>query len=556
MFVLNLIFFQISLTMSTLINIQENFQYCHLKSKDRPLDIESICVEHEMINLLLTQKINLINNNFNNITNEVVAIIAPAENTITGQGFECQKVLLKKNYHESWTMQRSITYDRPSIIQLTVAQCKEMISSKLCGANSMKCDHEGCFYLEEPGNEEYRWSFFSTPSPYTEYYNCKLIFKDIISHSKDDFIFNKNCKISDFACKTEDSLIIWEENVIKECPYINLLNVSVDLYQDIFLNQKEKLAFEFIKMGKICGQASFYTTAGLHILPLNQLSKINNFLLQYDNKIEIGALNKLKLSEEDFNLVISKKSDLDLNLRECRLFVDMLYIQQKIDNNFFLDNDLLQNKKVFYSNGKNIFLPTCVSIINITISTQYDFCYVNTPVSFVLDNLLINAFLTHQNIIIDWSPKIKCKNENFFYSFPNLNKTLVQNLNNFVLLDSVNVKLKSLNYFNFDASISLNHTGLIVRGILSQNKFEANNHGFKDSNLIFSQDHKGIFDEKYKNNFLKLNEFLHLTFLKQIILLVSLLFILLVVIVLFLLIYKCFCRNNNTLNYKPVNHNI
>ena len=49
-------------------------------------------------------------------------------------------------------------------------------------------------------------------------YNCKLSPKVITVEKVDDHLFGTNCKASDLSCQLVDSILIWNTDIIHECP--------------------------------------------------------------------------------------------------------------------------------------------------------------------------------------------------------------------------------------------------------------------------------------------------------------------------------------------------
>lgn len=182
-------------------------------------------------------------------------------------GFECKVTLY------DYTFSRDIllnTYTELSIThkKLTRNQCLDLVQNKVCFQNKMNChSNRTCRYKDRMIPQYPTW-FGRNKVVYSE---CEFNEKVVVSDGKAaKVIFNavEPCSINDGFCQLEQSIVIWDPNTIRKCPYEKmeyLTNLTVaDTKTNIIYSYKEKYLFQLInkKYSKECKFDLFSTTEG------------------------------------------------------------------------------------------------------------------------------------------------------------------------------------------------------------------------------------------------------------------------------------------------------
>ena len=244
------------------IEIYDSFKYCHLNSHQKPINTRQICLNdlssHK--NVLLDIGIQL------NKTFVELVVLSRNDHNVMGIAYECEMYSHIRSYHTGWTLKKSHKDSDIEIIKLNEAECRNMIKTHKCGGDDMNCDKDGCKFMNEPSFNEDNWSYFTTVDPTITFKTCRVTFKELISHSIDDQIFSHNCIVKDFFCELDSSIIVWDKNVINQCPFEKIIVLNMKLDDFSFIDEKENILFEYLEPETICSIPSIKTVENLNLI--------------------------------------------------------------------------------------------------------------------------------------------------------------------------------------------------------------------------------------------------------------------------------------------------
>ena len=200
---------------------------CFEKEKSYPSNISKIILNNSYLKVYENKEKNpkgYGSKTKNNKYEIIFDLYTKLENKISGFGYQCIKT---KTTHAFWTywyggrdFPVNTVHDR-----LSLSNCEEMIRTRECGPNKfLTCSDEYCKFSETIIPE---YSYFY--KIIKESVHCVTIPKMIVAKEENSHIFNSKCTPLDFKCELDDSIIIWNKNIIHQCPYVRL---------------KEKIKFE------------------------------------------------------------------------------------------------------------------------------------------------------------------------------------------------------------------------------------------------------------------------------------------------------------------------
>lgn len=210
----------------------------------------------------------------------------------------------------------------------------------------------------------------------------------------------EKCKIYELNCKFNDSVYIWESNIIHDEEYI-LLEYGRFLLEDNFMYTKQNVTNRrlFFITGKYTYQGVEYlnTTSGLHLLRLENDQNLLYFgVLQDDlalkldktyskkTEIEIEKLDEASTAYKLMDVFKNAQNKLDKQQYEqaCILYKNQFNLMISLPNNYY-PLTLLNgtNVYVFVTNG-NIYLTACENLLSVSESfTAVTDCFKYKPVT-------------------------------------------------------------------------------------------------------------------------------------------------------------------------------
>ena len=191
--------------------------------------------------------------------------------------------------------------------------------------------------------------------------------------------------------------IIWNQNIIHECPFQILKQLNLNVSENIWSSDQERLVLQTTRKVKQCGITFYETVEGFHIIP----GELGITLPKNDR--ELKTIHHLILSDMDYRELINIKRTSKLNLKinenMCKTVQMIIHVYKKQHNKFITINDAAGNEITIYNNDGLILLAECINIQNITIQTNMKACHTQPEVEFQLLNKKYELSLFDDSII-------------------------------------------------------------------------------------------------------------------------------------------------------------
>ena len=203
-----------------------------------------------------------------------VNVLSKLSHIVNGIGYECTEILTKISTYTNFvfanTLETKSTYQK-----LTAEACKEMIYTKKCGNNFLNCVGSNCEFVPEL-TPKYRWLSSFVHSEIA----CYTREISVIAENLNDKLFGLNCVAKDYKCETKKSIIIWDKDIVHECPFDWVFRDSQSqLIDDMIINKKRRWLLKIDKRSNECkdyfknkfdnkfenGLPIFRTTEGLYV---------------------------------------------------------------------------------------------------------------------------------------------------------------------------------------------------------------------------------------------------------------------------------------------------
>ena len=222
-------------------------------------------------------------------------------------------------------------------MEMTREDCLAMILTKKCGNMPMSCHDSNCYYQSEP-KLEYQWL---SQREYINY-KCEIITRPIVGETEDSVVFpssitNQACTAKQLYCKTHDSIIIWDQDVIHKCQYEFVQSANFQIIDNVMIDKEQSLLFQLNKRVNNCEMEMNSTTEGLYLtnsskaflLPKaeNQIKIIDDFIL---------AENDLS-KQELFNSI--SRTYRKANQKFCYLYLTYIKMFAKMEDKFMKFQD-------------------------------------------------------------------------------------------------------------------------------------------------------------------------------------------------------------------------
>ena len=284
-----------------------------------------------------------------------------------------------------------------------------MVHNKRCGETRMKCKGDYCDLPFENENE-YKW--MQEINKVVE--SCMIYPQQIEADNATSTLYYNvqslgQCKAEDEQCKLKNGILIWKKDIIKECPYELVKTMKMTNMNDIYISESESQLFQATGKLKICKNIEAIQTAEGFLLTEDE----NAFRMSKSHN-EIKTVDGLILSEMDYGnfelLQTMTKLNKVMNQKFCQLYRSFISVFAKLDDEFFIFNDLNGNEAILYSDMSRVFVPSCVLINEIDVIEKTDKCYKDIAVRVKINNETINAYLTTDKIIKTTSKVVACVN--------------------------------------------------------------------------------------------------------------------------------------------------
>ncbi|CAF0805055.1 unnamed protein product [Brachionus calyciflorus] len=234
----------------------------------------------------------------------------------------------------------------------------------LCEAHVMSCGEKICHYDGTPFP-----IFKYLQNIVTEGYICRKWFRNL--ESIDEIILEK-CRINELECQLKDSIVIWENNILNNCLFRELENITITRpFNDIIYNEEKDQAFKIVSKEFNCKNEIFKTTSGLNITyEETKIKNYNNEVINTDGKYVLTKCTKLN----EITLSSYNKSTLDPEI--SFVLKDTIYKGYLKENNIitkYSEYSMEKNWKRTVNFGKTIITITHKEIIQTHLDHSINF---------------------------------------------------------------------------------------------------------------------------------------------------------------------------------------
>jgi hypothetical protein len=444
-------------TLTQAVNIHETFPFCdgHLNSKY--VNINNFCVKTFQFSQTGEGSVKQIN------------VLNKLSNPISGIGYQCKMEKIISKTHLG-ILGNEVVNSRTNIEELSAEECAYMISSKKCHGHEMICDNSNCYY-----EEEVSLSFNYIADLLFEAYKCSFAVRVISSTDENKVMIDKHkqpCKAKDLSCILHDSTVIWNKDVIHECPYekilpdltirslganSNLWTTKIPKPKTIRLQPKEiityhghkrqtkdkqpSLLFKITEAITQCNHTMYTTSEGLYLILSN-----NTLNLSISNQKSADLKSHFELLEAEFDALQEQMYENFeiLTTSVCNTNKNILQLFKLLENTYFYYSDITGTKVILYSNHGSVFEPTCLEIKKIEILENTKYCYIDTPVTFKYFNQTVHAFLNSNGILIPTSSLESCETSVQKVILPS-GRILERHANKIIIKENFNTDESSIN---------------------------------------------------------------------------------------------------------------
>lgn len=114
------------------------------------------------------------------------------------------------------------------------------------------CDNKVCSFAEGI-TPEYSWGQSIVKAGDA----CLFREKEIIAEDKNSFLFGTDCRGIDLHCQVGDSMVIWENSIVHNCPFRRIMKqVEFEVTDTGFNSQSKNLNFIFSNSLNWCIESS------------------------------------------------------------------------------------------------------------------------------------------------------------------------------------------------------------------------------------------------------------------------------------------------------------
>jgi hypothetical protein len=282
---------------------------------------------------------------------------------------------------------------KSEMLQIGRYGCEKLINENLCDGSPMTCKEKTCF-LDKTPKETYTWLGTTTEVGY----KCIVKPRATIAKNAEDYLFGEKCKITEKNCQLQNSVIVWEDDVItsSHCPYSYITsNDFIRLQQSVLYDELNARAFKIISKSKPnkCEFDIYGTQENVFITFSKEAKKLKS------SEVDLSALHELILSEQDGSSLRLVNAMKGTKKRLCEHLATFLRIFALIPNKFTVFAGNNGEETVFFTDKGQVFIPPCQRTNRIWLYEHktYKDEYYRTPEE--LDGIAVEAeFATSQGI--------------------------------------------------------------------------------------------------------------------------------------------------------------
>ena len=337
---------------------------------------------------------------------------------VDGKGWECSKQLV---WSDTGRYVWGSTFNNTSVknLELTEEDCKTMVVTKRCDVNLMKFNGNKWYY---DGTPEGKMNYIFPTTSFG--YICNMIEVSIVAETINSYVFRVGCYVRNNSCRTENSLIIWKEDVMVDCLYrkIGTIPRMVVYPNYIFYSKDQEIAVkleldrknntpigvEFQCRKHFNGSITVYKTVeGFYVTGSDLAKSLDRSVL------DIKTVHELMLSEEDGRRYTEVINEVNIDRRICSNRMSFIKEFIKTNNEFgFLPGEENSLVIVYSLNGVAV-IPKCVQVKEVSFGVAKK-CTKDLKVNFVVKGEGFSGFLGTNGIIKSVTEEVVC-NDSFRY---------------------------------------------------------------------------------------------------------------------------------------------
>lgn len=410
----------------------------------------------------------------NHSESENYFILGKRQHEVHGEGIQCKKEIIVSWFNSSWLNSKT-TNTYTEIINLTEAECWFMTSSRTCNNLPLKCEDTSCF-IENFPNPEYSYADDIMKLGV----RCSVFPRIITAIKKSDHLFNKisnPCIATDLSCPLRDSIIVWKENIINNCPLelVTSLNLTFHKENKLFISVEDNILFQFKNESTKCELDVIETKEGLFLSKDKDASdlKVSEDMLNPIHELLLADSDKSNFDRISEAINLQNK----LNTHLCRITLTFLRLFHEFEDNFFSIADMEGNEAIIFNKNGILYVPHCTPIESIKVLNEQEqsnlfnegICSHDIPILFDHQNTSIVGFLTPNRLIRRTNKHAECRelihevwiNEN---TILRQNESLVFITNASLINTKLSISMRNISNINF------NHLDLIKENIIADSR--------------------------------------------------------------------------------------
>jgi hypothetical protein len=246
----------------------------------------------------------------------------------------------------------------------------------------MECHGDHCEYQELAEETEESYSISEAVTHQCEIYKQLIYSEDLNTPVVAEGL--SSCTARDLQCKLRETLMIWDKQIIHECPLYQINTVIGNVKKGLVT--AENLAFKITKRKNIsdCGIMTYETTEGVLLSTDLKAETIEKSNLEFQDNFHLLLGDMDARSAKILNLF--SKWNTDANSYICNILRSILKVVERQNNDYFTLYDANGDEMIFYNNYGEIVTAKCVAIDKIIPEVETENNYVDIPVEITLNN--------------------------------------------------------------------------------------------------------------------------------------------------------------------------
>ena len=384
--------------------------------------------------------------------------------SVIGVGYECSAIVYDWSFGLTVFGYRWKTMTK-KVLKLETRECAVMTKSESCFGKKMTCAEKICEY---EGEVIEQYSIWGTVNK--QITNCVMKKRTLTATNVQAHLFDTNCLVSDYYCRLPKSIIIWEENVIKNCPFKRILkNVEFEVSTLTFFSKKHNLAFKFRGVQEYCETKIIKTYEGAYLTSNNNEHFYQKTdLPDNDNNVDLLRMVELNLASIDYSTINARTDSKNLFKKQCTVFESLVNSASIANDKYFKFKDYRNNDLILYSLYGEIYKPECVNVNEIFFDNNPEKCYKDFEIVATVKGKNISSFLSHYGIIKTHSQELPCIND-LIRTVPIPNQVnYIINKNNIQKVVNVNeIKLEEVTFVGSGSEETIFHDDILHESLFN-----------------------------------------------------------------------------------------